>query len=95
MKLFKNLFDYETKELKKINKLVDEIEALDDKMKKIKDVEFKAKTEEFKSRLQNGETLDDILVEAFALAREACFRAIGEKPYRVQLIGGLAIHRGK
>ena len=94
MKLFKNLFDYETKELKKINKLVDEIEALDEEMQKIKDVEFKAKTEEFKNRLQNGETLDDILVEAFALAREACFRAIGEKPYRVQLIGGLAIHRG-
>ena len=94
MKLFKNLFDYETKELKKINKLVDEIELLDEEMQKIKDVEFKAKTEEFKSRLQNGETLDDILIEAFALAREACFRAIGEKPYRVQLIGGIAIHRG-
>ena len=94
MKLFKNLFDYETKELKKINKLVDQIEALDNDMKKIKDVEFKAKTDEFKTRIENGETLDDILVEAFALAREACFRAIGEKPYRVQLIGGVAIHRG-
>ena len=94
MGLFKNLFDYETKELKKINKLVDQIEALDDDMKKLKDVEFKAKTEEFKNRLENGETLDDILVEAFALAREACFRALGEKPFRVQLIGGLAIHRG-
>ena len=94
MKLFKNLFDYETKELKKINKLVDQIEALDNDMKKIKDVEFKAKTDEFKTRIENGETLDDILVEAFALAREACFRAIGEKPYRVQLIGGIAIHRG-
>ena len=94
MGLFKNLFDYETKELKKINKLVDEIEALDDEMTKIKDVEIKAKTEEFKKRIENGETLDDILVPAFALAREACFRAIGEKPFRVQLIGGVAIHRG-
>ena len=94
MGLFKNLFDYETKELKKINKLVDQIEALDEDMQKLKDVEFKAKTEEFKNRLENGETLDDVLVEAFALAREACSRALGEKPFRVQLIGGLAIHRG-
>jgi len=94
MGLFKRLFDYETKELKRIDKLVDQIEALDEDMQKLKDVEFKAKTEEFKKRLENGETLDDILVEAFALAREACFRAIGEKPFRVQLIGGIAIHRG-
>ncbi|MGM9877311.1 MAG: preprotein translocase subunit SecA [Bacilli bacterium] len=94
MGLFKNLFDYETKELKKINKIVDEIESLDSEMQKLKDVEFRAKTEEFKKRLQEGETLDDILVEAFALAREACFRAINEKPFRVQLIGGVAIHRG-
>lgn len=94
MGLLKNLFDYETKELKKIDKIVDEIEALDEKMQSIKDIEFKAKTEEFKKRLEDGEGLDDIAVEAFALAREACFRAIGEKPFRVQLIGGLAIHRG-
>ena len=94
MGLLKRLFDYETKELKRINKLVDQIEVLDEEMQKLKDVEFRAKTEEFKKRLQNGETLDDILVEAFALAREACFRGIGEKPFRVQLIGGLAIHRG-
>lgn len=94
MGLFKNLFDYETKELKRINKLVDQIELLDEEMQKIKDSDFKLKTEEFKKRIQNGETLDDVLVEAFALAREACLRAIGEKPFRVQLIGGIAIHRG-
>ena len=94
MGLLKNIFDYETKELKRIDKIVDEIEALDEKMQSIKDIEFKAKTEEFKKRLEDGEKLDDIAVEAFALAREACFRAIGEKPFRVQLIGGLAIHRG-
>ena len=94
MGLFKNLFDYETKELKKINKLVDSIEELDSEMKKLKDIEFKAKTEEFKKRLEDGQTLEDILVEAFALCREACSRALGEKPYRVQLIGGVAIHRG-
>ena len=94
MNIFKSIFDYETKELKKIDKLVTQIEALDEDMQKLKDVEFKAKTEEFKKRIENGETLDDILVEAFALAREACYRAIGEKPFRVQLIGGIAIHRG-
>ena len=94
MGLFKNLFDYETKELKKIDKLVDQIEALDEDMQKLKDVEIKAKTDEFKKRVENGESLDDLLVEAFALAREACYRAIGEKPFRVQLIGAAAIHRG-
>ena len=94
MKLFKSIFDYETKELKKIDKLVDAIEALDLDMQKLKDKDFRAKTDEFKSRLEKGETLDDILVEAFALAREACYRALGEKPFRVQLIGGVAIHRG-
>ena len=94
MGLFKRLFDYETKELRRIDKLADQIEALDKDMQKLKDVEFKAKTEEFKKRLEKGETLDDILVEAFALAREACYRGIGEKPFRVQLIGGIAIHRG-
>ena len=94
MGLLNKLFDYETKELKRIDKIVDEIEALDEKMQNIKDIEFKAKTEEFKKRVEDGESLDDIAVEAFALAREACFRAIGEKPFRVQLIGGLAIHGG-
>ena len=94
MGLFKSIFDYETKELKRIDKIVDQIEALDDEMHKLKDVEIKAKTDEFKTRISNGETLDDILVEAFALAREACARALGEKPFRVQLIGGVAIHRG-
>ena len=94
MKLFKSLFDYETKELKRINKLVDSIEVLDEEMQKLKDEDFKVKTEEFKKRISDGETLDDILPEAFALAREACFRALGEKPFRVQLIGGVAIHRG-
>ena len=94
MGIFKKLFDYETKELKRINKLVDEIEALDNEMQNLETKDFKLKTEEFKKRLSDGETLDDILPEAFALAREACFRAIGEKPFRVQLIGGVAIHRG-
>lgn len=94
MSLFKKLFDHETKQLKKFKKLADEIESLDEEMQKLTDTELKAKTEEFKNRLNNGETVDDILVEAFATAREACFRVIGEKPFYVQLLGACAIHFG-
>ncbi len=94
MGLFKKLFDSEYKELKRFEKLADQIVALDEEMQKLKDADFKKKTEEFKERLKNGETLDDILVEAFALAREAAYRTIGEKAYYVQLLGGLAIHYG-
>ncbi|NLC47918.1 MAG: preprotein translocase subunit SecA [Tenericutes bacterium] len=94
MKLFKSIFDYETKELKKANKLAEEVESYEEEMSKLKSVEFKAKTESFKKRIEDGETLDDILPEAFAVAREACFRAIGEKPFFCQLIGAICIHRG-
>ncbi|MBP3800184.1 MAG: preprotein translocase subunit SecA [Bacilli bacterium] len=94
MGLFKKLFDHETKQLKRFKKLADEIVALDEEMQKLTDTELKAKTEEFKNRLNNGETVDDILVEAFATAREACFRVIGEKPFYVQILGACAIHFG-
>ena len=94
MGLFKKLFDHETKQLKRFRKLADEIVALDEEMQKLTDTELKAKTEEFKNRLNNGETVDDILVEAFATAREACFRVIGEKPFYVQRLGACAIHFG-
>ena len=94
MGLLQKLFDHEYKELKRFEKLADQIDAKDEEMQKLKDSDFKAKTEEFKERLKNGETLEDILVEAYAVAREACFRVIGEKPYYVQLLGALAIHFG-
>lgn len=94
MKLFKSIFDYETKELKRINKLANDVDVLEEEIKKLKDVEFKAKTEEFKSRIEKGETLDDILPEAFAVAREACFRGLGERPFFCQVVGAIAIHRG-
>lgn len=94
MNFLKKMFDHEYKELKKFEQLADKIEALDEEMSKLKDEELKAKTNEFKERLQKGETLDDILVEAFAVAREASFRVIGEKPFYVQLLGALAIHFG-
>ena len=94
MGILKKLLDSEYKELKRFDKLADEIISLEDSMANLKDEDFKNKTNEFKERLSKGETLDDILVQAFALAREACFRGIGEKPFKVQIIGGLAIHYG-
>ena len=94
MKFLKKVFDHEYKELEKFKKIADEIDALDEEMSKLTDKELKAKTNEFKERLKNGETLEDIKVEAFAVAREAAYRVIGEKPYYVQLLGGLAIHYG-
>ncbi len=94
MEFLKKLFDHEYKELKKFTALADKIEALDSTMKGLSDRELSDKTNEFKDRLTKGETLDDILVEAFAVAREACDRVIGEKPYYVQILGALAIHYG-
>ena len=94
MKFFKKIFDHEYKELEKFKAQANEIMALDEQMSKLSDKELKAKTTEFKERLNNGEDLEDILIEAFAVAREAAFRVINEKPYYVQIIGGLAIHYG-
>ena len=94
MGILKKLLDSEYKELNRFDKLADEIISLEDSMANLKDEDFKNKTNEFKERLSKGETLDDILVQAFALAREACYRGIGEKPFKVQIIGGLAIHYG-
>ena len=83
------------KELMKLNKIVDEIEKLEATISKLNDKELKQKTSEFKERLKQGESLDDILVEAFAVAREASKRVLGMKQYRVQLIGGIVLHQGK
>ena len=94
MNFFRKIFDHEYKELEKFKAIANEVLALDEEMTKLSDEELKNKTEEFKNRLANGETLEDIKVEAFAVAREAAYRVIGEKPYYVQVIGGLAIHYG-
>ena len=88
------MFDHEYKELKKFTRLADKIMALDEEMTNLTDEELQNKTIEFKERLANGETLDDILVEAFATAREASYRVIGEKHFYVQILGALAIHYG-
>ncbi|MBO5121446.1 MAG: preprotein translocase subunit SecA [Bacilli bacterium] len=94
MKFLRRLFDHEYKELKRFTALADKIVALDEEYSKLTDEKLQAKTEEFRKRLSEGETLDDILVEAFATAREAAYRVIGEKHYYVQILGGLAIHYG-
>jgi len=94
MNIIKSLFDHEYKQLKIFEKIADDIEALDEEYQALTDDELKSKTEEFRKRLKDGETLEDITVEAFATVREAAFRVIGEKPYYVQLLGGLAIHYG-
>ncbi|HIW25337.1 MAG TPA: preprotein translocase subunit SecA [Firmicutes bacterium] len=91
-KIFGN---YSEKELKKINPVVDKIESYDSAMQALTDEELRAKTEEFKGRLAAGETLDDLLPEAFAAVREAAWRVRQMKPFRVQLIGGIVLHQGR
>ena len=96
MGILNKLFgSYSERELKKIYPLVDKIEALDKSCAAMSDDELRGKTEEFKTRLAAGETLDDILPEAFAVAREAAWRVLGMKPFRVQLIGGIVLHQGR
>ena len=82
-------------ELKRIYPIVDHIEALEPEMQKLSDEELRDKTREYKERYAKGETLDDLLPEAFATVREAAVRSIGMKHYRVQLIGGIVLHQGR
>ncbi len=90
----KKIFDHEYKELKKFRLIADEIFELDDKYKKMTDKQLQGCTNKLKKRLKDGETVDDILPDAFAVAREAAYRVIGEKPFYVQVLGALAIHFG-
>ena len=94
MSILKSLFDFEYKELKRFMKIADQIEAKSDEYEKLTDKQLQHKTEEFKKELENGKTLDDILVDAFATVREAAKRVINEKPFYTQLLGALAIHYG-
>ena len=96
MNILEKIFgSHSEKELKRIMPLVNKIESLDETMQALSDEELKGKTEEFKKRLADGETLDDILPEAFAVVREAAVRTLGMKHYRVQLIGGIILHQGR
>lgn len=91
----KNLFSSSNRRIKKINPIVDKIMSYDEEYSKLTDEELRNKTAIFKERLANGETLDDILPEAFATVREAAWRVLGLKHYRVQLIGGIVLHEGR
>ena len=96
MGLLKKLFGTTSeREVKAISPIVDKIEALDAEYSALTDEQLQAKTQEFKDRYQNGESLDDLLPEAFAACREAAWRVLGMKPYRVQLIGGIILHQGR
>lgn len=95
-KIIEKIFGtHSDREIKKIIPIVDQIEALEEEYKALSDEQLKAKTPEFKKRLKDGETLDDILPEAFATIREASWRVLGMRPFRVQLIGGIVLHQGR
>ena len=96
MGLFTKLFGTRSeREIKQIQPLVNKILSLEEAYKNLSEEELKAKTPEFKRRLKNGETLDDILPEAFAAVREAADRVLGMRPYPVQLMGGIILHQGR
>ena len=96
MSFLKKIFGTSSqREVKAIMPLVEKIEALEDEYKALSDQQLQAKTPEFQQRLKDGETLDDILPEAFAACREAAWRVLGMRPYRVQLIGGIILHQGR
>lgn len=86
---------YNDRELKRIRPIADKVMALDEEMTKLTDEQLRAKTDEFKERLEKGETLDDILPEAFAVCREASWRVLGMKHFRVQVVGGIVLHQGR
>ncbi|WP_289700460.1 preprotein translocase subunit SecA, partial [Lactobacillus taiwanensis] len=92
--ILKKIYDNDRRELKKFEKLATKVESLADEYEKLSDEQLQAKTPEFRKRLDNGETLDDILPEAFATAREGAKRVLGLYPFRVQIIGGIALHYG-
>ncbi|MFC2662452.1 MAG: preprotein translocase subunit SecA, partial [Eubacterium sp.] len=96
MSLMEKIFgDLNKKEIRKIEKIAAKVEAFDDEISALSDEELKAKTPYFKERLKNGETLDDILPEAFAVAREGAYRSVGMKPFHVQILGGIVLHQGR
>ncbi|MFQ7291996.1 MAG: preprotein translocase subunit SecA [Monoglobales bacterium] len=96
MNLFDKIFGtYSERELKRVYPIAKQVMALEDDMAKLSDAELKAKTPEFKERLKNGETLDDLLPEAFAVMREASWRVLGMKHFYVQVIGGIILHQGR
>ena len=95
MGFFSKLFDPTAGELKRLGKIVDKIDSFEEAHKKLSDAELRAKTDEFRARLKNGETLDDLLPEAFSVVREATCRVTGKRQFRVQMMGGIVLHQGR
>lgn len=95
LKIFSKILDVNAREVERIGKIVEKINTFEPKIKKLKDKDFAAKTEEFKKRLEKGESLESLLPEAFALSREASWRILGQRPFDVQLIAGIALFEGK
>ena len=96
MGLMKKIFgSYSDRELKQIYPIVDKIEALEPEYQALSDAQLRDMTVQFKERIAAGETLDDILPEAFAAVREAAVRVLGQRPFRVQLVGGVVLHQGR
>ena len=95
MGLFSKLFDPNAGEIKKLQKIVDKIDSFEDAHRKLSDSELRAKKEEFKRRYQNGETLDQLLPEAYSVVREATYRVTGKRQFRVQMMGGVVLHQGR
>lgn len=94
LNILNKVFDPNKREIKRLEKIADQVEALADETAALSDEQLRSKTDEFKERYQNGETVDDLLVEAFAVAREGAKRALGLYPYRVQIMGGASLHDG-
>ncbi|HIE16812.1 MAG TPA: preprotein translocase subunit SecA, partial [Dehalococcoidia bacterium] len=95
LKWLGSLVDSNEKELKRLEPTVARINSLEPDFQRLSDAELRAKTDEFRARLENGETLDDLLPEAFAAVREAARRTIGERHFDVQLMGGIVLYQGK
>ena len=95
MSFFSKLFDPSAGEIKRLNKIVDKIDSFEEEHKALTDVQLRGKTVEFRERLQNGETLDDLLPEAYSVVREATCRVTGKRQFRVQMLGGIVLHQGR
>ncbi|MGN0990664.1 MAG: DEAD/DEAH box helicase, partial [Candidatus Ventricola sp.] len=95
MGFFSKFFDPNAGEIKRLQKIVDKIDSFEEAHKKLSDTELRAKTEEFKRRYQGGETLDQLLPEAYSVVREATFRVTGKRQFRVQMMGGIVLHQGR
>ena len=95
MSFFSKLFDPSAGEIKRLNKIVDKIDSFEEEHKALTDEQLRGKTVEFRERLKNGETLDDLLPEAYSVVREATCRVTGKRQFRVQMLGGIVLHQGR